>query len=107
MTLLPFRSRLWRRFTARRWVIANSVDTSTIASWLRRLSGREPLNIDKRLAVEATPIALAQLRVSSKELPSYRFVDLFHAVESYSQSQTHVRIIESQHDEDLNSLLHG
>src|SRR5712671_6026070 len=107
MALLPFHSRLWRQFTARRWAIANSLDTTTLASLLRRLTGGEPLNIDERLAAEVAPIKLTQLCVSSKELPAYRFVDLFHAVETYSRSKTRVRVIDSQHEEDLNSLLHG
>jgi SpoVK/Ycf46/Vps4 family AAA+-type ATPase len=83
------------------------LDTAAVTSWFRQLTGVAPLNIDKRLATEVYPIALAQFRVSSKELPSYRFVDLFRAIESYSHSQTRVQVIESQHDEDLNSLLHG
>ena len=82
-----------------------SVDSA--ASLFHKLLGGEPLDIDTRLAAEVGPTAVAQFRVSSKELPSYRFVDLFRAVESHSQSQTHPRIIESQHEEDLNSLLHG
>lgn len=107
MTLLPLHSRLWRQFTARRWAIASSLDTTTLTSLVRQLTGREPLNIDERLAAEVAPIKLTQLCVSSKELPAYRFVDLFHAVETYSRSKTRVRVIESQHEEDLNSLLHG
>lgn len=52
-------------------------------------------------------MTLAQLCVSSKNLPAYRFVDLFRAVEAHSLSKVHVRGIESQHEEDLNTLLHG
>jgi AAA+ superfamily predicted ATPase len=47
------------------------------------------------------------MRVSSKELPSYRFADLYRAIESYTRTEIGLRVIESQHNEDLNSLLHG
>lgn len=104
MKLTPFRSTLWRRLASQRWVATDGWDATSL---FRRLTGGEPRDIDKRLSAEVRPTALARFRVSSKELPSYRFVDLFRSVESYSQSQARLRVIESQHEENLNSLLHG
>lgn len=78
-----------------------------MGSFIRRIVAREPLDIDKRLAAEIDPGRPTQFRVSSKELPSYRFVDLFRATESYSRSGSRLRVIESQHDEGLNTLLHA
>jgi SpoVK/Ycf46/Vps4 family AAA+-type ATPase len=73
----------------------------------RRVFAREPVDIDKRLAAEIHPFATGRLRVSSKELPSYRFADLFRAIESYTHAGVGLRVIDSQHVEDLNSLLHS
>ncbi len=50
---------------------------------------------------------MARFRVHSKELPSYRFVDLSRAVEAYCDARKVVHTIESEHQEDLNSLLHA
>ncbi len=107
MKLTPIRSALWHRLASKRWAATDGLSAESVASLFHRLIGREPLDIDKRLSAEVGPAAITRFRVSSKELPSYRFVDLFRAIESYSQAQDRVRVIESQHDEALNSLLHG
>jgi len=74
---------------------------------VRKVFAQGPLEIDKRLTAEIAPARVQQFRVGSKELPSYRFVDLFRAIESYTGCGSRVRVIESQHDETLNSLLHA
>ena len=106
MKLTPIRSALWSHFTRQRWAATRS-GADAVASLFRRLIGGEPLDIDKRLSAAVGPAAVVRFRVSSKELPAYRFVDLFRSVELYSRSQDRLWVIESQHDEDLNSLLHG
>ena len=46
-------------------------------------------------------------QVHTKELPHYRFVDVYRAVEHYCQRRNEVTKIESEHEENLNSILHG
>ena len=98
---------LRRRLTPQHQGVTDGLTADSVASLFRRLTGGEPRDIDKRLSAEVAPSNLRRFRVSSKELPSYRFVDLFRSIQSYSQSHARLRIIESQHSEDLNSLLHG
>lgn len=50
---------------------------------------------------------LTHFHVHTKELPHYRFVDVYRAVESFCQGRDNVQTIASEHEEDLNSLLHG
>jgi AAA+ superfamily predicted ATPase len=92
---------------SRRWLIGGGASAELAASMFRGFLGRQPLEIDKRLAAEICPSTANGFRVGSKELPSYRFADLFRAIESHTRSGEAPRIIESQHNEDLNSLLHG
>lgn len=99
-------SRLWSRRAPRHWFSEES-PAEAFRSIIRKLLARESLDIDKRLAAEIRPASAAGFRVSSKELPSYRFVDLFRAIELYTQSSIGLRVVESQHDETLNSLLHA
>jgi hypothetical protein len=96
----------WRR-ALRPWRISEKYSAEVAGSFVRGILGREPLDIDKRLAAEIAPVRPRQFRVSSKELPSYRFVDLFRAIESYTRCVSRLRVIESQHDESLNSVLHA
>src|SRR5574341_1027064 len=51
--------------------------------------------------------SLTRFCFHTKELPSYRFVDLYRAIEAYCEARPIVHIIESEHQEDLNNLLHG
>jgi hypothetical protein len=88
-------------------LIGEKSAAQAVRSVIRKLFGREPLDIDKRIAAEIHPASAPGFRVGSKELPSYRFVDLFRAVESYTRSSIGLQVIESQHDETLNSLLHA
>lgn len=50
---------------------------------------------------------LTHFHVHTRELPHYRFVDLYRAVDAFCQGYGDVRTIASEHEEDLNSLLHG
>lgn len=107
MELASIYSFLRGRRASRPGLVGEESNTEAVASFVRRILDRAPLDIDKRLAAEVAPLRLGQFRVSSKELPSYRFVDLFHAIESYTQCGRRLRVIESQHDESLNALLHA
>lgn len=76
----------------------------TLSFGLNRLLAR---NIDGRLALEAGSRRLDYFQVHGKELPHYRFVDLYRAAEHFCQTHGETKKIESQHSEDLNSILHG
>jgi hypothetical protein len=107
MRITSTRSILWWRRAPRRWLSTEESPAATLRSAIRKLLARESLDIDKRLAAEIRPASAAGFRVSSKELPSYRFVDLFRAIELYTRSSIGLRVIDSEHDETLNSLLHA
>lgn len=50
---------------------------------------------------------MSRFRVHSRDLPAYRFVDLYRATAAFCEEHGATEIIESEHTEDLNSLLHG
>lgn len=64
-------------------------------------------DIDGRISLEAGGRRLDHFQVHSKELPHYRFVDLYRAAEYFCQSHGETTKVESEHSEDLNSILHG
>lgn len=64
-------------------------------------------DIDDRIFVEVGARRLDHFQVHSKELPHYRFVDLYRASEYFCQSHGETIKIESEHSEDLNGILHG
>ncbi len=73
-----------------------------------RLLGRPPTDIKTRLAYEMGVPKLTAFQVGTKELPHYRFVDLYRATDAYCEGRENVKIIESEHrDEALNSILHA
>jgi SpoVK/Ycf46/Vps4 family AAA+-type ATPase len=74
---------------------------------LARLFGRSKRDIDREIAKRVAPAALAVYRTAFKQLPAFRFVDLFNAIEATVSERRGVNRIESENDEDLNSLLHG
>jgi SpoVK/Ycf46/Vps4 family AAA+-type ATPase len=78
-----------------------------MASFFSKLFRRISVNIDECISAEMGYQSMARFRVHSKVLPSYRFVDLYRAIEVYCQTRQAVQTIESEHQEDLNSLLHG
>ena len=64
-------------------------------------------HIDARLSFEMGRGALARFGVHTKALPHYRFVDLYRAVEEFCRGRADVTVIEAEHDEDLNEILHA
>ena len=78
-----------------------------------RLLGRPPANIppadiETRLAYEMGVPKLTAFQVGTKELPHYRFVDLYRATDAYCEGRENVKTVESEHrDESLNSILHA
>jgi Cdc6-like AAA superfamily ATPase len=74
-------------------------------SWIRALKVR-PKTIDKRLDYELGASSRS-FRVHSKELPAYRFADIYRAIEGYCADREAVSSIEAEQSEDLNSILHG
>src|SRR5437016_73205 len=62
--------------------------------------------IDDRISLEMGG-RLARFHVHARELPGYRFVDLYRAVDHFCGFRPELVTIESEHDEDLNSILHG
>ena len=73
-----------------------------------RLLGQPPADLETRLAYEMGVPKLAAFQVGTKELPHYRFVDLYRATDEYCGNQENVKTIESEHrDEALNSILHA
>ena len=62
--------------------------------------------IDKWITKEIGRSTVAGLQVSRKELPSYRFVDLFRAVEKLIDGKGAVTEMASEHAEDLHRILH-
>ncbi len=71
----------------------------------RILPGRSE-DIDDRLAAQFGRRALASFHVHAKVFPPYRFVDLFRAANEYFAGRQNAVEIESQHDEDLNNIVH-
>lgn len=71
--------------------------------------GGEPTyhDIDQALVKRIAPASVATYRTVSKQLPAFRFVDVFNAIELLLGGQAGVTRIESQHVEDLNNILHG
>ena len=64
-------------------------------------------HIDRRLHVEVGRGAIARCAVSQKDLPAFRFVDLYRAIDAHLTSFDDLRSIESDNSESLNKLLHG
>ena len=78
--------------------------------WWRRLKRwfYDPESrIDHRLRVEAGGDAVEKFVVSQKELPAYRFVDIYRAIDRALAGMPGVRRIKSSNDENLNELLHA
>jgi hypothetical protein len=60
--------------------------------------------IDTRLA-KVIGGRLVGFRAYSKEFPSYRFIDLYNAVEDFGRPRSNVISIQSEHQEDPNGIL--
>lgn len=63
--------------------------------------------IDKRLRKAFGRAGLKSLEVNRTELPSYRFVDLYRAVQGVLDEQASVTEIVSQHEQPLHLILRG
>ena len=75
--------------------------------WIRRFH-TAPTEIDERIAFElGGREPMRQLRVHSKELPAFRFVDLYRSVENHCASREGLSTIDAEQNEDLNSILHS
>src|SRR6266545_7876625 len=73
--------------------------------WIEKL--REDERIDTRLSAELRR-PLSAFNVHSKELPQFRFVDLYRAAEHYCQPHGVTATIESDHRiEPLSGILHA
>lgn len=80
----------------------------SIAGTVRRLlSSDPPGDIDHRIAYHIGRGIVARLQVHTTTLPYYRFVDLYRATERYCKEYGETARIESEHGEDLNTILHG
>ena len=75
--------------------------------WFRSWCYSHRTHIDRRLRVEVGRGAVTRYVVSEKDLPAFRFVDLYRAVDAYLAEVDNVRRIESHNSESLNNLLHG
>ena len=78
--------------------------------WWRRLKRwfhDHEVRIDHRLRVEVGGDAVEKFLVSQKELPAYRFVDTYRAIDRAMAGFPGVRRIKSSNDEALNDLLHA
>jgi hypothetical protein len=74
---------------------------------LTRLFTGSKRDIDREIVKRVAPAARAAYRTASNQLPAFRFVDLFNAIEAIVRERPGVTRIESENEEDLNSLLHG
>lgn len=74
---------------------------------IRWLLAGLPDNIDDRLGAAFGRRGLAGIQVDAKAFAPYRFVDLFKATDEYFATRENVTTIESEHEEALNTLLHG
>ena len=75
--------------------------------WFRSWFYSHRTHIDRRLRVEVGRGAVTRYVVSEKDLPAFRFVDLYRAVDAYLAEVDDVRRIASHNSESLNNLLHG
>jgi hypothetical protein len=67
---------------------------------------RHPLKINDWLVERLSRDRVARLQVLVKELPHYRFVDLYRAIEHYCGLRRKLAYIATEHPEDLSTILH-
>jgi hypothetical protein len=90
------------RYTFKRLLRSTSFGVSA-PEWLRlHASGDIDVHIARILHCQK----LKHFHVHTKDLPHYRFVDLYRAAEASCQDRGDVTSIVSEHKEDLNTLLH-
>ncbi|MFQ5731795.1 MAG: AAA family ATPase [Planctomycetaceae bacterium] len=71
------------------------------------LVGQISERIDARLARELHLSSLKGLHVYTKSFPGYRFVDVYRAVERFADAHGNVTVVDTQHAEDLNSIVNS
>ncbi|MDJ0941852.1 MAG: ATP-binding protein [Kiloniellales bacterium] len=76
-------------------------------AFLRQLLAPQPQEIDTLILSEMGRGSMESFRVHTRDLPAYRYVDLFRAIEAYTGEHYRVRAVSSEHNEPLNALLHG
>lgn len=64
-------------------------------------------HIEDKLETILDTIDKKKLVIISSKLPSYRFVDLYQAIESFVRQREKSEIIHSEHNEDLKSIIHS
>lgn len=62
--------------------------------------------IDELITREMAPSGFVDFHTKSKELPEYRFVDLFRAADENARTGQSVVVVESEHREALSDILH-
>lgn len=83
---------------------------SKLASFLRARAWawrRAGLEITGRIASEVGRDRLPRFQVHAKDVPHYRFVDVYRAIERFCQVRGPFAKVNTEHGEDLNSILHG
>lgn len=73
---------------------------------LKQLMSNPSGRIDERIRDELGRAALSRYSVSRKQFPAYRFVDLYHAIESIAGNQKNYRVLESENFDELSNLIH-
>lgn len=64
-------------------------------------------HIEDRIETIFDTIDIKELVITSSKLPSYRFLDLYKAIESFVKERENVEIIHSEHNEDLKNIVHS
>jgi len=72
-----------------------------------QLTGNPDGHIDSRIKHQIGADAMHRCVVQTKQLPAYRFVDAYNAVVDFSADRSSVEKVETEHQEDLNTLLHS
>ena len=81
--------------------------SNSLGSLRRWWSGWLPGRIDDRIAYHLGHGVAARLQVHWTQLPDYRFVDAYRATERYCAGRGEIMRVDSEHEEDLNNILHG
>ena len=97
----------WHRWHRSRRAVGRLWGRRPLVSIWTRFGYVSPGDIDGYIARALHSRQLTHFHVHTRELPHYRFVDLYRAVETFCQGRGDVQTIASEHEEDLNSLLHG
>lgn len=78
-----------------------------MAGVLTRVFSRPGKHIDTRIESLLGAAMMRGCVVQTKQLPAYRFVDVYNSVVAFCNERSKVERIETEHQEDLNTILHG